>query len=64
MNYRIAVCEDEPAMRRHLSALCAQTLEKLDIPGMSNFSSAEELVSALQSQMDPAFLTCCYWTSS
>ena len=52
-SYRLAVCEDDPAMRAYLKDLCTEILTGLGIPHViSLFSSAGELDAALSAQAD------------
>lgn len=52
--YRLAVCEDDDAIRGELDALCREILEEAGISYTVNlFPSAEELEKALSSQADP-----------
>ena len=51
--YRLAVCEDEPAERRQLQALCSRMLSRREIPHtLTAFASAGALAEELE--RDPA----------
>lgn len=46
--YRVAICEDEPALRQELHRQCAQILQRLDTEHrLTDFPSAEALEKAL-----------------